>query len=440
MKQFTIQKAFVLSGLAVISAFTSSSAVAGVKEVAGQSCPSGTTVVTYQEALQNKTEYCAAVGQWNIVRLANGASMDGKGYGCGAKQSDTRGLGSILCKDNALPPPATSAVQYVAAKACPGDYVAVTYNDALANKTKYCAVLGANVVARLGNLGSLSGSALGCTVQANDTRDLAGSLCKRVENTAYVEVNSNDVGNVGCFKKSNGDPLFQVATIFAANIGYVNGKAALTLNTQTSNLLNNNIQTVRNLQKRGIKVVLSILNDHQNAGWSCFADATTAGAFAKEVAAKVSQYGLDGIAIDDEYDGCAQHYNDSLVKVTSALRTELKDKIISKALFADLANFDPVYNNQKLGDLLTNGHEMTYSASNCTSRVSGYISKGVSKAKLGVGASTVYTSKSAAQQLNNCVVNNQLGGGMMIFNVAKDSAGFLQAIWPTTTVEPNCLK
>lgn len=428
-------------GLLAACVTISPAALAGVKEVSGQSCPAGSVAATYAQAVQNKTEYCAALGKWNIVRLANGGSMDGSGYGCGAKQSDSRGLGSILCVDNAVPPtPTSGSEQYVAAKTCPGNYVPVSYADAAANKSKYCALLGAQVVARLGNQGSLSGSASNCTLLSNDTRDLPGSLCKRAENTAYVEVNSNDVGNVGCFKKANGDPVFQIATIFAANIDYVNGKATLTTNPQTTDLLENKIQTVRNLQKRGIKVVLSILNNHQNAGWSCFADATSAGAFAKDVVAKVAKYGLDGIDIDDEYDACSQHYNDSLVKVVSALRTELGDKIISKALYADLSNFDPVYNNKKLGDLLTYGQEMTYGSSNCLSRVNPYIAKGVSKAKLGVGASTVYTSKSAAQTLNSCVIKNQLGAGLMVFNLNKDSASYLQAIWPSTTIEPGCLK
>lgn len=437
MNHLTLRAASAITSTLLLG--FASSALAAVHETPGQTCASGTSAVTYAEALQNKTAYCAALGQWSIVRLANGASMDGKGYGCGAKQSDTRGLGSILCKDNAVPPPSGNA-QFVKSKTCPGNFVSVTYNDVLADKNKYCALMAVQDIGRLSNMGSLAKSTSGCTLLANDTRDLTASLCKRAENTAYVEVNSNDVGNVGCYKKTNGDPLFQIATIFAANIDYVNGKAALTTNPQTTTLLENNIQTVRNLQKRGIKVVLSILNNHQNAGWSCFADAASSAAFAKEVAAKVNKWGLDGIDIDDEYDACAQHYNDSLVKVVSALRTEMGDKIISKALFADLSNFDPVYNGKKLGDVLTYGQEMTYGASNCLSRVNPYIGKGVAKSKLGVGASTVNTSKSVAQQLNSCVVNNQLGGGMMIFNVAKDSASFLQAIWPTTTVEPNCLK
>lgn len=433
------QTRIITASLFALSVGCAPAATAAVKEVPGQVCPTGWSVATYAQALQNKSEYCAALGTWNITRLANGGSMDGKGYGCGAKQTDNRGLGSILCVDNALPP-SDPNVQYVKSKTCPGNYVPLSFADVSANKAKYCSMLGAQDVARLANQASLSGSGGNCTLLNNDSRDLSASLCKRAENTAYVEVNSNDLGNVGCFNKENGDPLFQIATIFAANIGYVNGKAALTTNPQTTDLLENKIETVRNLQKRGIKVVLSILNDHQNAGWSCFADATTAAAFAKEVAAAVARYKLDGIDIDDEYDACGQHYNDSLVKVVSALRAELGDKIISKALFADLSHFDPVYNNKKLGDLLTYGQEMTYQASSCMSRVNPYIAKGVPKAKLGVSASTVLTTPSTAKALNNCVISNQLGGGFMVFNLNKNSGSYLQTIWPSVKVVQSCLK
>ncbi|WP_338848328.1 glycosyl hydrolase family 18 protein [Massilia sp. W12] len=444
MKSHVYHKPLSLNGAigiwtACALALAASPAQAGVSEVNGQSCPAGSSVVSYAQAQQNKTEYCKVLGKWSIVRIANGGSMDGSGYGCGIKASDSRNLGSILCADTQTPTPPPQ-VQYVKAKTCPGNYVGLSYADVAADKKRYCAMLGAQDVARLSQQASLSGSGGNCTLQQNDARELNSALCKRAENTAYVEVNDHNLGNAGCFNKPNGDPLFQIATIFAANIGFVNGKAALTTNPQTTDLLENNIGIVRNLQKRGIKVVLSILNNHQNAGWSCFADATSASAFAKEVAAAVARYQLDGIDIDDEYDACQAHYNDSLVKVSYALRQELGDKIISKALFADLSNFDPVYNNKRLGDLLTYGQEMSYSSGNCQNRLNSYVGKGVPKAKLGVGASTVLTSGASAKNLNACLSANQFNGGFMIFNLNKNSASYLQSIWPGVKVAPNCLK
>ncbi len=71
---------------------------AAVFKVSGETCPSGSTLVTYEEALVNKDLLSRELGIWDIARLANGGSMDGPGYDSKIRPKDERGLGHALCK------------------------------------------------------------------------------------------------------------------------------------------------------------------------------------------------------------------------------------------------------------------------------------------------------------------------------------------------------
>lgn len=60
-------------------------------------CSSGFDLITPAEARTREDELCAMLGPWYIVRLANGGSMSGPGYGCQVFDQDARGLGASLC-------------------------------------------------------------------------------------------------------------------------------------------------------------------------------------------------------------------------------------------------------------------------------------------------------------------------------------------------------
>ena len=60
--------------------------------------PLGTFHATHVEAVQNNEAICGLLGQWDITRLANGAAIDGPGYGCEVRVSDDRGMGASVCK------------------------------------------------------------------------------------------------------------------------------------------------------------------------------------------------------------------------------------------------------------------------------------------------------------------------------------------------------
>ncbi|WP_329037827.1 endo-beta-N-acetylglucosaminidase family protein [Streptomyces sp. NBC_01725] len=154
---------------------------------------------------------------------------------------------------------------------------------------------------------------------------------------AYVEVNNNSMLNVGKYTLAGGaDNVFDVAVIFAANINYDTGtKAAyLHFNENVQRVLDNAATQIRPLQQKGIKVVLSVLGNHQGAGFANFPTQQAASAFAKELSDTVAQYGLDGIDFDDEYaeygkNGTGQPNDSSFVHLVTALRANMPDKIIS---------------------------------------------------------------------------------------------------------------
>ncbi|KIF74235.1 chitinase [Streptomyces sp. 150FB] len=153
---------------------------------------------------------------------------------------------------------------------------------------------------------------------------------------AYVEVNNNSMLNVGKYTLASGGNAFDVAVIFAANINYDTGtKAAyLYFNENVQRVLDNAATQIRPLQQKGIKVVLSVLGNHEGAGFANFPTQQAASAFAKQMSDTVAKYGLDGIDFDDEYadygnNGTGQPNDSSFVYLATALRANMPDKIIS---------------------------------------------------------------------------------------------------------------
>ena len=70
------------------------------KKFRGENCPEGYSHVTLSEAADsnNRDKLSKILAPWDIARLANGASMDGSGYGSKLRSDDNRQLGHSLCK------------------------------------------------------------------------------------------------------------------------------------------------------------------------------------------------------------------------------------------------------------------------------------------------------------------------------------------------------
>src|SRR3954469_4526711 len=146
---------------------------------------------------------------------------------------------------------------------------------------------------------------------------------------AYIEVNDHSMLNAGKYTLANGGAqVIDVAVIFAANINYDGSNAYLYFNENVQNVLDNVATQVRPLQQKGIKVLLSILGNHQGAGFANFPTKSAADAFAQQLADAVNRYGLDGIDFDDEYveygnNGTGQPNDFSFVYLVQALRQKL---------------------------------------------------------------------------------------------------------------------
>lgn len=126
-----------------------------------------------------------------------------------------------------------------------------------------------------------------------------------IKNLVYVEVNDESPLNAGEYY-IDGAPFFDIVSIFAANINLdSDGKPYIFCNDQVSFVLANADKIIRPLQRKGIKVHLSILGNHDDAGMRSLNE-EGAKAFAKELKAYLDIYGLDGFDFDDEYSSYAE--------------------------------------------------------------------------------------------------------------------------------------
>ncbi|MGN0036631.1 MAG: BT_3987 domain-containing protein [Bacteroidaceae bacterium] len=124
-----------------------------------------------------------------------------------------------------------------------------------------------------------------------------------VRTLCFVEVNDENILSMGEYTmKGSGKPFFDIVSIFAANINFdqETGRVHVYCNDQVSFLLKNADRFVRPLQAKGIRVNLSILGNHDEAGMGNLSPEAAAD-FAKELKAYMDIYGLDGVDFDDEY-------------------------------------------------------------------------------------------------------------------------------------------
>jgi GH18 family chitinase len=261
---------------------------------------------------------------------------------------------------------------------------------------------------------------------------------------SYVEVNSNNLSNVGCYVLSdNAKPFIQMTSIFAANInGSDANKPEIYFNPQVTNLLSDNYHQISDLQKKGIKVLITLLGNHQNAGWACMTNDNDKMNFAKDIVNMVNKYKLDGVDIDDEYSNCTTN-DSSIADIAQYIKEDaaFKGKLLTKALFSDY----PHFSNLKLAKYLDYGWEMSYFSGNLGQRLIPYLNYGMKKNNLFLGGDSQQYYPSSAN-ITKYVFNNHFGG-IMIYNITTNSQSYLTEIaraeygnHVNVNVLPDCLK
>lgn len=124
-----------------------------------------------------------------------------------------------------------------------------------------------------------------------------------VKTVLYLEVNDvNPLNALEFVMKDSGKLFWDEVVLFSANINYNadQGRVYVYNNPNVQFLLDNSEEYLQPLRKRGIKVILGILGNHDIAGVAQLSD-MGAREFAKELAAYCEAYKLDGVGFDDEY-------------------------------------------------------------------------------------------------------------------------------------------
>lgn len=221
----------------------------------------------------------------------------------------------------------------------------------------------------------------------------------------YIEVNNNNLLNTGCYTLTKGgQPFFDIAVIFAANINYdtTQKKAVLYNNPNVNQVLTGYRTYVKPLQDLGIKVTLSILGNHEGAGIANFTSRAAARDFATQLTQAVNEYHLDGIDFDDEYadygedNGLPNANDSSFILLLSELRKQMPDKLIT---FYDIgpASYYTSYDGQEMGSLLNYAYNPYYGIFNPPS-IPGMPNSQQGAAAIDFGSTDSATATSLASQ------------------------------------------
>ncbi len=119
---------------------------------------------------------------------------------------------------------------------------------------------------------------------------------------AWIEVNNTNPLNMLQFETEDGRLITDYVVLFAYNINYnkETGEVYVFANPQCQYILDHYDEVVKPLRERGIKVIISILGNHDESGLAQLSDLGCR-QFASKVAAIVNGYGFDGVNYDDEY-------------------------------------------------------------------------------------------------------------------------------------------
>lgn len=169
-----------------------------------------------------------------------------------------------------------------------------------------------------------------------------------VQTVLYFEVNDTNPLNALEFLTESGKYFFDHVVLFAANINWdsKNKRVYLANNENVQFLLDNNDKYLQPLRKAGMKVIISILGNHDEAGVAQLSD-MGAREFARELAAYCRAYNLDGVAFDDEYSYAPDLSNPWLAKHSAYAGSRLmyECKAVMPEKIVSLYNLGSMYSN-----------------------------------------------------------------------------------------------
>lgn len=201
-------------------------------------------------------------------------------------------------------------------------------------------------------------------------KDAQGNLVEGVKMFNCIEVNNtNPLQTMAITLKNSGKPLYDAVILFSSNINYdaETGRVYIFHNENVQAVLDNTDKYIKPLRERGIKVILSILGNHDKSGVANLGDAA-AKDFAQQVKQCCDVYGLDGVMLDDEYSayetnpvppGFVAPSVDALSRLYYEIKKAMPDRWTVSYGYARAAYMNPVV-DLETGKTVNPGEYMDY--------------------------------------------------------------------------------
>jgi len=201
-------------------------------------------------------------------------------------------------------------------------------------------------------------------------KDAQGNLVEGVKMFNCIEVNgTNPLQTMAITLKDSGKPLYDAVILFSSNINFDanTGRVYIYHNENVQAVLDNTDKYLKPLRERGIKVLLSVLGNHDKSGVANLGDAV-AKDFAQQIKQCCDVYGLDGVMLDDEYSnyetnpvppGFVAPSVDALSRLYYEIKKAMPDRLTVSYGFARAARMNPVYDNET-GQTVNPGEYMDY--------------------------------------------------------------------------------
>lgn len=149
------------------------------------------------------------------------------------------------------------------------------------------------------------------TGQMRQRLDVNGNPVKTL---IYIEVNDNNILNIGDYILEDGTYLFDYGVIFAANIrmrdcnlcpdynihGCTESGVHVHFNENVRHILENRTTFIKPLQDKGIRIILGLLGDWDGIGFGSM-NQTQIDTLVAHIAQIMELYDLDGVDFDDEW-------------------------------------------------------------------------------------------------------------------------------------------